>query len=115
MASNETVVKALALMAETWPREQSHLTVEIFNQVMADVVDGDLMVATMQTLKSDREFPPTPGQIRAVAKRIQDERIRHQRLMDEEQRRRSAITNKDENRITQEQEDFRALRKEYKI
>jgi len=83
--------------------------------VTADIIDGDLMVAVMQMLRSDREFPPTPGQIRAAAKRICDERTRHQRLVDEEQRRRSAITNKDESRITREQEEFRVLRKEYQI
>ena len=51
---------------------------------MADVDDGDLMVATMQMLRSEREFPPTPGQVRAAAKTISDERLRLERMEQEQ-------------------------------
>ena len=58
---------------------------------MADVDDGDLMVATMQMLRTEREFMPPPGQVRMAAKVILNKRMHAERL-DREQQERDAPT-----------------------
>ena len=52
------------------------------------------MVAILHFARSEREFAPTPGMLREHAARIRDERIRHERLIEEERIRKMAIENK---------------------
>lgn len=70
----------LVLLSRAWPKTRDGLSAELYFQIMEDVTDVDLEVATMIIIRSDREFPPTPGIIRTKAKEIQSDRDHHEWL-----------------------------------
>jgi Sec-independent protein translocase protein TatA len=112
----DEIGKAVGMMTANWSKEITPSMMRLFREVLEDVDDADMMVAVMGAIKSGRDFMPTAGQIRERAREVKNERLKYQAQEELEKKRQSRKPKtRDQDQITKEQEDFRALRREHKI
>lgn len=68
MASRQKVVAVVGMLCEAFNRKVNDLTFEAYHLVLADVTDEQLSAAGSAFMRSNREFMPTAGQLRELAR-----------------------------------------------
>lgn len=67
MAKRKTIVDFVTLLAEAFNRECKDTTFDLYYRVLADVPEERVVAAFNITISSNRQYMPTPGQLRELA------------------------------------------------
>lgn len=71
MSTREQIREVLKFIASAFVNfDPSPETLSTWNGILSDMEFEDVKLAALQLVSSDREFPPTPGQVRKTAEQL---------------------------------------------